>query len=115
MTIQIDPNSMFSTQQVADMLNVEGLNAGRVRMLCEKGLVPHEKREKKQGGRWAHIRIAFKDFPAVLEAHAKHRRVTSTGARVTPEMHTSLVERVEALEALMNEVLNEVARPAETR
>lgn len=103
MKLDIHPDTQFSTGNVAKMLGIEGLNATRVKMLCNKGLVP----TTKTGAKGTHFSIKFRDFDKVVEAHESHRSVNKGPKYPTMEEHNNLRaicqalgERVRLLEEL---------------
>lgn len=99
--IQIHPDTPFSTGDAARMINKPGLSASRIKILCEKGLVPHT----KGGDGRSHYRIKFKDFDQILVAHQQVRTVNRGPKYVTPEQYDQLADRVAMLEEILNTML----------
>lgn len=92
MKINIDPEMEFSTGAVASMLGIEGLTSSRIKMLCNKGLVPHTRTSER-----GHHKIKFKDFEQVVVAHEQVRSVNRGQKVPTMEQFRDLESRVDEL------------------
>jgi hypothetical protein len=73
MNIQINPDAMFSTSETGRMLDIK---PDRIKNMCDRSMIPCTKANPDfKGGRYGHWRIKFSDFPKIVEADKRMRKL----------------------------------------